>query len=162
MALFKKPNTAEKIMALIKELPDEELDKLGDMLSEDTDKDGKPDTMEQIEEAEENIDKKGKDSQTEQDRIDESVGEQEELDGDKDSQDAKDRVDEAEGEEKEQESKKSLDKDEIIALLDEILPDKVKEILKAHETEESDRESKDDVDKVTNADLTKVESIYNS
>lgn len=100
MALFnKKPKTASEIIALIKELPDEEFDKLSDMLLEDEDDNGKPDTMEQIEEAEENTEEKGEDSQTEKDRIDESVGEQEELDGDKDSQDADDRVDEAIGEE---------------------------------------------------------------
>lgn len=102
MALFnKKPQTADEIMALIKNLPDEELAKLGDMLtSDDEDGNGKPDTMEQIEKAEENIEEKGEDSQSEKDRIDESVGEQEKLDNDEDSQDAKDRVDEAEGEEK--------------------------------------------------------------
>lgn len=100
MALFnKKPKTASEIVALIKELPEEEFDKLSDMLLEDEDDNGKPDTMEQIEEAEENTEEKGEDSQTEKDRIDESVGEQEELDGDKDSQDADDRVDEAIGEE---------------------------------------------------------------
>lgn len=50
--------------------------------------------------AEEDISEKGKDSQTEKDRIDESVGEQEKRDGDENSQDAKDRVDESEGTEK--------------------------------------------------------------
>lgn len=47
--------------------------------------------------AEEDISEKDKDSQTEKDRIDESVGEQEKRDGDENSQDAKDRVDESEG-----------------------------------------------------------------
>ena len=47
--------------------------------------------------AKENIAEKGPDSQTEKDRIDESVGEQEHLDGNEDSQSAKDRVDESEG-----------------------------------------------------------------
>ena len=51
----------------------------------------------QIAEAKTDIAKKGADSQTEKDRIDESVGEQERLDGNKDSQTAKDRVDESEG-----------------------------------------------------------------
>lgn len=106
MALFKKPRTAEEIKALIDSLPDEELDKLGDLLSADDDNDGKPDTMEQIEEAKENIEEKGEDSQSEKDRIDESVGEQEKLDDDEDSQDAEDRVDEAEGEEKALEEKR--------------------------------------------------------
>ena len=57
-------------------------------------------TSEQIEKAEENIAEKGTDSQTVKDRIDESVGKQEEDEGDKDSQSAKDRVDEAMGEDK--------------------------------------------------------------
>lgn len=57
-------------------------------------------TSEQIEKAEENIAEKGADSQTVKDRIDESVGKQEEDEGDKDSQSAKDRVDEAMGEDK--------------------------------------------------------------
>ena len=57
-------------------------------------------SSEQIEKAEENIAKKGADSQTVKDRIDESVGKQEEDEGDKDSQSAKDRVDEAMGEDK--------------------------------------------------------------
>lgn len=96
MALFKaKAKTAEEIMALIKGLPEEEIAKLGDMLSADDDGDGKPDTEEQIAKAEENIEEKGDDSQSEKDRIDESVGEQEKLDGDEDSQDAEDRVDES-------------------------------------------------------------------
>ena len=46
--------------------------------------------------AKEDIAEKGADSQTEKDRIDESVGEQEHLDGNEDSQSAKDRVDESE------------------------------------------------------------------
>lgn len=59
---------------------------------------GKSETEEQINEAEEDIAEKGADSQTEKDRIDESVGEQEKQEGDEDSQDAKDRVDESIGE----------------------------------------------------------------
>lgn len=61
------------------------------------------DTSEQIDEAKKDIEEKGEDEQSEKDRVDESVGEQEELDGDEDSQDAKDRVDEAEGEKKAEE-----------------------------------------------------------
>lgn len=52
---------------------------------------------EQIAKAKENIAEKGSNSQTEQDRIDESVGEQEHLQGNEDSQSAKDRVHESEG-----------------------------------------------------------------
>ncbi len=57
-------------------------------------------TGEQVGEAKEDVEDKGDDSQSDKDRIDESVGEQEHLDGDEDSQDAKDRVDESKGEEK--------------------------------------------------------------
>lgn len=53
-------------------------------------------TEKQIAEAEKDVAEKGPDSQTEKDRIDESVGEQEHLDGNKDSQSAKDRVEESE------------------------------------------------------------------
>lgn len=63
----KKPSTAEDIMKLIKGLPKDELEKLGDMLTSDEDDNGKPDTMEKIE----NIEAKGEDTQTEQDEIDE-------------------------------------------------------------------------------------------
>lgn len=60
---------------------------------------------EQIAKAKEDIAEKGKDSQTEKDRIDESVGEQERKDGNEDSQTAKDRVDESEGTKKADEKK---------------------------------------------------------
>lgn len=53
-----------------------------------------------IENAKRDITEKGEDSQTEKDRVDESVGEQERRDGDEDSQNAKDRIDESEGTEK--------------------------------------------------------------
>lgn len=61
-------------------------------------------TEKQIAEAKKDIDEKGSDTQTEKDRIDESVGEQEHLDGNKDSQSAKDRVDESEGTKKAEEA----------------------------------------------------------
>lgn len=51
----------------------------------------------EIEKAKRDIAEKGADSQTEKDRIDESVGEQERRSGNENSQDAKDRVDESEG-----------------------------------------------------------------
>lgn len=121
MTLFNKtPKTAEEIMKLIKGLSDEELDKLGDMLSADDDEDGKPDTEEMIDKAEENIKEKGKDTQTEEDRVDESVAAQEKADGEEDSQDAKDRVDEAEAEEEMEEGKeeeKEEDKEDVNAAL---------------------------------------------
>ena len=113
MGLFnKKPKTAEDILKLIKELPEEEMDKLSDMLLEDEDDNGKPDTIEEIDKAEENIEAKGEDTQTEEDRIDESVAEQEKADGEEDSQDAKDRVDEAEGEEEHLEEEKAKETEE--------------------------------------------------
>lgn len=65
----------------------------------------------QIAEAKTDIAEKGADSQTEKDRIDESVGEQERLDGDKDSQTAKDRVDESEGTKKADEERAEEKKD---------------------------------------------------
>lgn len=53
-----------------------------------------------IEKAKRDIAEKGDDSQTEKDRVDESVGEQERREGNENSQNAKDRVDESEGAEK--------------------------------------------------------------
>lgn len=66
----------------------------------------------QIEKAKRDIAEEGKDSQTERDRIDESVGEQERRDGDEDSQDAKDRVDESEGAKKADEERAEEKKEE--------------------------------------------------
>lgn len=73
-----------------------------------------PNTEDEIDKAESDIEEKGEDSQSEKDRVNESVGEQEKLDGDEDSQDAKARVDESEGEEKavEEEKKEDDAKDE--------------------------------------------------
>lgn len=89
-----------------KELTKEELIEALNALSDDDKKDVIAKTTgEQVDEAKEDIKDKGDDSQSEKDRIDESVGEQENLDDDEDSQDAKDRVDESEGEEKALEDK---------------------------------------------------------
>ena len=87
--MFGKKATAEDVMKMFSALPDEEKKKFLDGV--------KPTTEEQIDEAKADIAEKGADSQTEKDRIDESVGEQEREDGNEDSQDAKDRVDESEG-----------------------------------------------------------------
>ena len=91
----------DEILDEISRLPEEKQEAIWKKYddSEDDSK-GKPDTEEQIEKAEEDIAEKGADSQTEKDRIDESVGEQEKLEGDEDSQDAKDRVDESLGDQK--------------------------------------------------------------
>ena len=88
--LFRK-TTAEELLKLFAQLSDEEKAKFLDQ--------AKPTTGEQVEKAEEDIAEKGPDSQTEKDRIDESVAAQEKADGDEDSQDAEDRVDESVGEE---------------------------------------------------------------
>lgn len=85
--LLKQGVDEEKIDAAFDELKDEDEEK-------------ESETEEQVEEAKEDVAEKGEDEQSEKDRVDESVGEQEKLDGDEDSQDAKDRVDESEGEEK--------------------------------------------------------------
>lgn len=89
-----------------KELTKEELIEALNALSDDDKKDVIAKTTgEQVDEAKKDIEDKGDDSQSEKDRIDESVGEQENLDDDEDSQDAKDRVDESKGEEKALEDK---------------------------------------------------------
>ncbi len=92
---FKK-KTAEDVLAMIKELSEEEREKVLNAL--------KPPATEdeaQIDEAEEHIEERGEEDgtkyQTEKDVEDESVGEQEHLDGNEDSQSAKERVDESEG-----------------------------------------------------------------
>lgn len=65
-------------------------------------------TLEQIKKAYADLSAEDKKSfhQSIKDRVDESVGEQEHLDGDRDSQTAKDRIDEAEGAEKADEERK--------------------------------------------------------
>ena len=73
----------------------------------------------QIAEAKKDIEKKGPDSQTEKDRKDDSVGEQEKLDGNKDSQTAKDRIKESdetkESDEERAEEKKDAAKEDVPA-----------------------------------------------
>lgn len=66
----------------------------------------------QIEEAKKDVAEKGPDSQSEKARIDESVGEQERLDGNEDSQNAKDRVNESEGTQKADEKRAEEKKEE--------------------------------------------------
>ena len=71
-------------------------------------KEDKPMTEDEkeIKKAEDDVAKKGKDSQSEKDRVDESVGEQERESGNENSQNAKDRVDESEGTKKADEERK--------------------------------------------------------
>lgn len=91
-----------------------ELKEVAEDADDSTEEGSKPDTEEEIAKAKEDIAEKGADSQTEKDRIDESVAAQEEADGEEDSQDAKDRVDEAEGEEKADEAKSVMERIEAI------------------------------------------------
>lgn len=89
----------DELLAEIDSLPEEEQEKVWahfddakeEMEDDSTEDKGKPDTEEEIAKAKEDIAEEGKDSQTEKDRIDESVGEQEEADGEEGSQSAKDR-----------------------------------------------------------------------
>ena len=112
--MFGKKTTAEDVLKMFETLSDDEKKKVMDAV--------KPTTEEQIEKAETDIAEKGEDSQTEKDRIDESVGEQEKEDGNEDSQTAKDRVDESEGMEKAEETKDlnaDENRDKIIKALED-------------------------------------------
>lgn len=108
MVFGKKKTLSERmkdILAEVELLPEEDQEKFWAEF-EDKGDDKKVTTGEQIEEAKKDIAEKGPDSQTEKDRIDESVAMQEKADGNEDSQSAKDRVDESEGEEKAIEEKR--------------------------------------------------------
>ena len=128
MGIFKKKMSKEDIIAAINALSEQEqVDLFEELASEleeqedapktaeepaknkdNADASGETLTEEQVDKAEEDIAKKGADSQTEKDRIDESVGEQEAEDGNEDSQDAKDRVDESQAERVETEDKEEV------------------------------------------------------
>lgn len=82
---------------------EEEADEFMKEIMETADKNDDGSVKDDVEKAEENIEEKGADEQTEKDRVDESVGEQLKDDGKEDEQSAKDRVDESEGEEKAEE-----------------------------------------------------------
>lgn len=120
---------------------------------------------EQIAKAKEDITEKGEDSQTEKDRIDESVGEQEREDGNENSQSAKDRVDESEGAEKADEKKdeekdnaedekKYVSREEFDALVAKIdgLIEQMQDAGKRPEREDEEREAK----------LNRVMGLYNN
>ncbi|MBR2029468.1 MAG: hypothetical protein IJ999_01005 [Clostridia bacterium] len=82
MSIFgKKPKNAEDIIALLSNLDADELEKVNAELEKVkaalVEKDESEDVGEEVEKAEENIAEKGEDSQSEADRVDESVGEQE-------------------------------------------------------------------------------------
>lgn len=82
---------------------DEEADEFMQQLEDTADKNDDGTIADDIEKAKDDVEKKGEDTQTEKDRVDESVGEQIEEKGDGDSQSAKNRVDESDGEEKAEE-----------------------------------------------------------
>lgn len=134
MGLFKRkpktePQAEDKVQKLINDINDldeNELDRFLEHMSDisediedeegEDENEGKEETdmtqdEKQIEKAKEDIAEKGADSQTEKDRIDESVAAQEKADGDEDSQDAKDRVDESEGAEKADEERHEISQD---------------------------------------------------
>lgn len=146
MAIFgnKKKSVIERLDELLAEidsLPEEEQEKVWahfddakeEMEDDSAEDKGKPDTEEEIAKAKEDIAEKGEDSQTEKDRIDESVAAQEEADGEEDSQDAKDRVDEAEGEEKADEAKSVIERIEAIEARLNALEERGKEAGKGEE-----------------------------
>lgn len=91
-----KTKTAEDVLGLFKELSPEEQEKVLSSLHPP-----KTEDEAQIDEAEEHIEERGEEDgtkeQSEKDVLDESVGEQEHLDGNEDRQTAEDRIDESEG-----------------------------------------------------------------
>lgn len=111
MAMFGRKATAEEVMKLFAQLSDDEKSKVLEGLK-------KPDTEDetQIAEAEEHIEGKGEENgtedQTEKDVEDESVGEQEHLDGNEDSQPAEERIAESEGAEAADEAKEEAPAEE--------------------------------------------------
>lgn len=146
MAIFgnKKKSVIERLDELLAEidsLPEDEQEKVWayfddakeEMEDDSAEDKGKPDTEEEIAKAKEDIAEKGEDSQTEKDRVDESVAAQEEEHGQEDSQDAKDRVDEAEGEEKADEAKSVIERIEAIEARLNALEERGKEAGKGEE-----------------------------
>lgn len=127
---------------------------------------------EQIEKAKKDVAEKGPDSQTEKDRVDESVGEQEKQNGNENTQNAKDRVDESEGtkkaDEKPAEEKKEETKDDglsekimtainsaVTAAVEKAVGaavDKAFSAMDRHPQKASDSETEE---------LRKIENIYN-
>lgn len=99
---------------------EEEADEFMKEIMETADKNDDGSVKDDVEKAEENIEEKGADEQTEKDRVDESVGEQLKDDGKEDDQSAKDRVDESEGEEKANEKKNGPDGGPSLSDMDEV------------------------------------------
>lgn len=109
MALFGKKVSVESILKDIAQLSEEDKAKVLDGLK------SAEDTGEQVAEAENDIAAKGEDTQTTEDRVDESVAAQEEDEGDEDTQTAEDRIDESVGEEQAEDDGTSLE-DRVAAL----------------------------------------------
>lgn len=105
--------TADDVLKLFAQLSDDEKAKVMASMKQ-------PDTTDekQIAKAEEDMDAKGEEDgtkdQSAKDVLDESVGEQERLDGNKDSQSAKDRIDESVGTEIADEKKADEEKAEEV------------------------------------------------
>lgn len=120
-------------------------------------------TLEQVKKAYADLSEEDKKSfhQSLKDRVDESVGEQEHLDGDRDSQTAKDRVDEAEGEEKAIEERREDDHEERQDSRDDAQDDTIERVFKrlddieakvealAKKPTEADKSESDELNKIT-------------
>ena len=128
----------------------------------------------EIKKAKEDIAEKGKDSQTEKDRVDESVGAQEKNSDNENSQDAKDRVDESEGtkkadeeraedkqEREEQKEEKSEDflSEKILSAITNAVNAAVEKAV-GNAFNALDRQSKEAGEK-DSAELQKIENLYN-
>lgn len=92
---------------------------------------------EEIKKAKKDIAEKGSDTQTEKDREDESVGEQEKDSGNENSQNAKDRIDESEGTKKADEKRE--DKEDSFKRLESKL-DRLVEVIDKLFSEDTDKE----------------------
>lgn len=125
---------------LATELVEDELDEeIEDVDKNDSGKEEAEMTQDErdIAEAKKDIAEKGADSQTEKDRIDDSVAEQEKADGDENSQDAKARVGESEGTEKADEERHEASQEDRLDKIENLLL-KVVEMLTPKKTEEQE------------------------
>lgn len=110
-------------------------------------------TSKEIKKALDEIEEKGADEQTVEDRVDESVAAQEKDSGTEDTQDAKDRVDEAEGEDEAEEKDEKKDLADMIRAI-------VKEELEAHEAAKKGKTVKEAADEDKKS-LSAIEALYN-
>lgn len=109
MSIFKK-RTAEDVYRDFSALSAEDKRRLREALAEDDET-----TEQELDEARRDIREKGKDSQTDKGREDESVAAQERERGQEDSQDASDRIDESEGARRYDEEHRAHEADEALA-----------------------------------------------